>query len=231
MQDVAGQAGAQQALQAEKSAQVQIVSVEKGSKAPDLSGAVMWLSPLSASAEMNRSRFGLENFRLTQKNKSFQPHVLIIPVGATVEFPNEDPFFHNVFSLFNGKRFDLGLYETGAIRHVHFDRPGICYIFCNIHPEMSAVVIVLNTPYFGVSDARGNIGIQDVPPGRYRVVVWQERSDPDELRALSRDVNLTAGENSLGTFSFRESPVTGHKNKYGRDYDTSTPPNSIYVQP
>jgi hypothetical protein len=81
--------------------------------------------------------------RLVQKNKSFEPHILVIPAGSMVEFPNHDPFFHNVFSLFEGKRFDLGLYEAGTSRMVRFDRPGISYIFCNIHPEMSAVIITL----------------------------------------------------------------------------------------
>jgi len=169
--------------------------------------------------------------RLVQKNKSFQPHLLIVPVGSTIEFPNEDPFFHNVFSLFNGKRFDLGLYEAGSTRRVTFDRPGICYIFCNIHPEMSAVIIVMDTPYYGVSDARGLIAIPGVPPGRYNAVVWQERADPDALRGLSREVTITPGAYSLGTLRLREAPLLAHKNKYGADYDTSTPPNSIYVRP
>ena len=87
-----------------------------------------------------------------QKDKTFTPHLLVIPTGSTVDFPNLDPFFHNVFSEFNGKRFDLGLYESGSSRTVHFDHDGVSYIFCNIHPEMSAVIVTLSTPYFGVSD-------------------------------------------------------------------------------
>ena len=85
--------------------------------------------------------------QLVQKDKSFQPSLLVVPAGGQVEFPNHDPFFHNVFSLFDGKRFDLGLYEGGSTQFVRFDKPGISFIFCNIHPQMSAVVIALNTPY------------------------------------------------------------------------------------
>src|SRR5712671_2711819 len=101
--------------------------------------------------------------RLTQKNKSFEPHVLVVPAGAPVEFPNRDPFFHTVFSLFEGKRFDLGLYEAGSTRTVRFDRPGVCYIFCNIHSEMSAVVVAVNSPYFAVSSSSGEFEIPNVP--------------------------------------------------------------------
>src|SRR2546430_5669857 len=112
--------------------------------------------------------------RLVQKNKSFEPHVLVVPVGSLVEFPNRDPFFHNVFSLFEGKRFDLGLYESGTTRSLRFDRPGISYLFCNIHPEMSAVIIALDTPYYASSNAGGQIAIPNVPVGQYMLHVWRE---------------------------------------------------------
>src|SRR5246127_2367910 len=104
----------------------------------------------------------------------FTPHLLVVPMGSQVEFPNQDPFFHNVFSLFNGKRFDLGLYESGTSRAVRFDREGVSYIFCNIHPEMGAVVLALNTPYYAVSGAAGMVTIHNVPPGSYRLHLWSE---------------------------------------------------------
>ena len=88
--------------------------------------------------------------RSLQKNRVFQPHLLIIPVGSVVQFPNADPFFHNVFSLFDGKRFDLGLYEAGSTKSVTFSREGVSYIFCNIHPEMSAVILTLSTSLYSV---------------------------------------------------------------------------------
>src|SRR5215469_4547137 len=104
---------------------------------------------------------------LRQKNKAFEPHLLVVTKGSTVDFPNFDPWFHNVFSLFNGKKFDLGLYEAGSTRAVHFDREGVSYVFCNIHPEMSAVVIVVSTPYYTRVAKDGEFAIAGVPPGHY----------------------------------------------------------------
>src|SRR5579871_6424475 len=129
---------------------------------------VLWLSPLQAGATRPAAAHST-TYRLVQKNKQFSPHLLVVPTGASVEFPNEDPFFHNVFSLFNGKRFDLGLYESGTTRSVRFDREGVSYIFCNIHPEMGAVVLSLSTPYYGISTASGLVVIHNVPPGSYRL--------------------------------------------------------------
>lgn len=171
--------------------------------------------------------------RLVQRNKSFEPRILLIPAGTAVEFPNRDPFFHNVFSLFEGKRFDLGLYEAGGTRFVHFDRPGISYIFCNIHPEMNAVVIAVAAPYYGLSDSAGNVTIRGVPLGRYALHIWNERAEPGVAESATREFNVTPEAASFGTIRLM---VTGgqpvpHKNKYGRDYDPSAPTNPIYHQP
>src|SRR5438045_5108518 len=108
-----------------------------------------------------------QRLTLTQKGKMFEPHLLVVQVGSVVDFPNRDPFFHNVFSLFDGKRFDLGLYEAGSSRDVRFNKPGISYIFCNIHPEMSAVVISLDTPYYALASPEGELVVPHVPPGKY----------------------------------------------------------------
>src|SRR5215472_7706967 len=96
----------------------------------DSNGVVLWLSPLQASAA-GRQQPHPNSYRLIQKGKQFTPHLLVVPTGSSVEFPNLDPFYHNVFSLFNGKRFDLGLYEAGTSKIVRFDREGASYIFCN----------------------------------------------------------------------------------------------------
>jgi len=158
--------------------------------------------------------------RLVQKDKRFDPHLLVVPAGTPVEFPNRDPFFHNVFSLFEGKRFDLGLYEAGTTRVVRFDRPGVSYIFCNIHPEMSAVVVALKTPYYGISDAAGKITMEGVPEGRYSMQVWAESASVDSLKALARQITISSNSHSLGAVRIVEdSPPGPHKNKYGRDYD------------
>ncbi len=137
-----------------------------------------------------------------------------------MDFPNRDPFFHNVFSLFDGKRFDLGLYEAGASNSVRFDRLGVSFLFCNIHPEMSAVVIAVDTPYYGVSDRAGNITISGVPDGTYEVHAWYERSLAEDLRKLTRTVSVSSVRTDLGTISVPENPnfSPAHKNKYGQDY-------------
>lgn len=196
----------------------------------DPSDAVVWLTPLNNSTQ-TQSPLNQHRLQLVQKNKSFSPHILVVPVGAPVEFPNRDPFFHNVFSLFEGKRFDLGLYEAGSTRTVVFDRPGISYIFCNIHAEMSAVVVALRTPYYGISDRKGMITIPDVPPGRYELQVWNERALPEELRTLTRNLEISEASHSLGILQLSEhrSVLQSHKNKYGQDYENPTPNLPGYV--
>jgi plastocyanin len=195
------------------------------------SKAVVWLTPVGETIEPPRQEASRIP-KLVQKNKSFQPSLLVIPVGGKVEFPNHDPFFHNVFSLFEGKRFDLGLYEGGTTRLVQFDKPGISFIFCNIHEQMNAVVIALATPYYAVSDSRGDISIPNVPPGRYQMQVFHSAVAPDALRALSREITVAAGDTSLGTFTLPETDVmVAHKNKYGRDYDRPDPDSPAYARP
>jgi plastocyanin len=189
----------------------------------------MWLTPASPISAVAAPTNGLQ---LVQKNKSFEPHLLVVPVGSVVQFPNRDPFFHNVFSLFEGKRFDLGLYEAGSTRNVHFDKPGVSFIFCNIHSEMSAVVIALSTPYYAVSDAHGRIVIPHVPDGKYHLHIWYETALPEELNALTRDVVISEKTAALGAMSLKlaDLPKT-HANKYGKEYEPPAPGNPAYIQP
>jgi len=158
---------------------------------------------------------------MRQQSKRFIPHVLATEVGTEVDFPNEDPFFHNVFSIFNGKRFDLGLYASGETKPVAFNRPGVSYIFCNIHPQMSAIVLALETPHHAVSDKRGAIVIDGVPEGRYRVEFWHERSTQERLATLTRDVQVGPGGFDLGTVQISEEGYIPrpHRNKHGEEYD------------
>ncbi len=111
---------------------------------------------------------------LNQKNQTFIPRVMAVLVGTTVDFPNNDKIFHNVFSFREGRRFDLGMYPPGASKSVTFDKPGLVKIFCNIHSNMVAFVWVLENPYFAVTDAEGKFTINDVPPGKYQLRVWSE---------------------------------------------------------
>jgi len=200
-----------------------------GRRLKDSSQAVVWLTPVGVAVETPKQTHVPQ---LVQKNKSFHPSLLVIPAGGKVEFPNHDPFFHNVFSLFEGKRFDLGLYESGTTRFVQFDKPGISFIFCNIHAEMSAVVIALATPYYAMSDVRGDVSIPDVPPGRYQLQIFHAGVAPDALRATAREITIAPGQTTLGTFALAESDVTvAHKNKYGRDYDRPDPDAPAYARP
>jgi plastocyanin len=199
----------------------------------DDSKTVVWLTPLSnMPIEAARPQKASEIPKLTQKNKSFQPSLLVIPVGGKVEFPNQDPFFHNVFSLFEGKRFDLGLYESGTTRFVQFDKPGISYIFCNIHAQMSAVIIAVDTPHYAMSDVHGEVVLHEVLPGRYQMHVFHPAVSPEVLRAAEREITVSPGETFLGTISLAESSLeVAHKNKYGRDYDPPDPENPAYARP
>jgi plastocyanin len=226
--------GAQTSTQlVDVSGRVELEDGATNNKIANVSGAVVWLVPAQRAEVPTPPPVGhIDRLRLEQHNKSFEPSLLVVPVGSVVEFPNRDPFFHNVFSLFEGKRFDLGLYEAGTTRNVVFDRPGISYIFCNIHSEMSAVVIALETPYYGVSNPRGEILIPSVPSGRYVMHVWHQSSLPETLNGLTREVTISQPEGSLGII--RVAPTTllqTHKNKYGRDYDPSTPTSPAYQRP
>jgi plastocyanin len=125
---------------------------------------------------------------MDQRNETFIPRLLAVQTGTTVDFPNSDFTYHNVFSLSRARRFDLGRYAAGKSKSVRFDRPGVVRVFCDIHSHMSAFVVVFNHPYFRVTDAEGRFRIDNVPPGTYTVVGWYE----GEARA-QRSVTVTAG--------------------------------------
>jgi plastocyanin len=200
-----------------------------GHRLKDASQVVVWLTPIGTPVDPPKQT---DIPRLVQRDKAFHPSLVVIPVGGKVEFPNEDPFFHNVFSLYDGKRFDLGLYESGSTRFVQFDKPGVSFIFCNIHVEMNAVVIAVNTPYYAISNVRGDLTMPNVPPGRYQVQVFHASVTPEALRELTREVTIAPGETSLGTFNLTETGLElAHKNKYGRDYDRPDPDSPAYARP
>ncbi len=209
-------------------ARVALAGGDEAARERAADNVVVWLTPAAGIAKPVTFRQA-QPPRLVQRNKSFDPHVLVVRVGAVVAFPNHDPFFHNVFSLFEGRRFDLGLYEAGSTREVHFNKPGISYIFCNIHPEMSAVVLALDTPYYAVSDPHGQILIANVPAGKYTVRVWYELALPEALKALTREVTVSENSSTLGVLRLAPGNLpTGHKNLYGRDYDPPTPDSPAY---
>ncbi len=202
---------------------VQVVRAKVGASKGSDANVVVWLVPSDGSKTALHPSTSL---KLVQKDKSFSPHVLIVPVGSSVEFPNQDPFFHNVFSLFNGKRFDLGLYESGSTRYVHFDHEGVSYIFCNIHPEMGAVIVALSTPYYAVSGVDGKVTLRGVPDGDYDLHVWAEAMDEQQLKTLTRRVHVVANSHNLGAIQLTETTQTSaHKNKFGEDYPPTSQPS------
>jgi plastocyanin len=217
------------AQQAIVSARVKLLDSDRSAESLHAKNVVVWLTPVGKQAT---SRLvPNQPLRLVQHNKSFEPHLLIVPVGAVVEFPNRDPFFHNVFSLFDGKKFDLGLYEAGTTRNVSFDRRGISYIFCNIHAEMSAVVIALDTPYYGISNRRGEVEIPAVPAGAYTLHTWAETALPETLNAMTREVKISGSNTSLGVLQFNVGTASAaHKNKFGMDYEPPAPNSPGYSQ-
>jgi plastocyanin len=129
---------------------------------------VVWLDAPNAGAIPARGRVVLD-----QRNLTFSPHVLAVRVGSTVDFPNNDRVFHNVFSFRDGKRFDLGMYPVGVLRRVTFNQVGLSRIFCNIHPNMAAYVMTLDSPYFAVSNDDGTLTIPSVAQGMYRYHAWR----------------------------------------------------------
>jgi len=181
--------------------------------------AVVWLETVAGTRAVHFSSD--RHYTLLQKNRTFIPHLQVVPMGAVVQFPNADPFFHNVFSLFDGKRFDLGLYEAGSSKSVTFSREGVSYIFCDIHPEMSAVVLALSTHLYAVADADDSFVLHDVPAGDYNMHLWVEGVPQPFLDGLTRVVHLQEHTVDLGTLSVPTTPagMKTHQDKFGNAYD------------
>ena len=203
--------------------EVSLITDGSRSRAKDASRIVVWLSPIDTLQPVSTTT-GRAHYRLQQRNKRFEPSLLVVPVGSVVDFPNYDPWFHNVFSLYRGKRFDLGLYQAGAKKSVSFDRTGPSYLFCNIHSEMTGVVLVVDSDFFGITEKNGHYSISGVAPGRYVLHVWYENAAPEFLQALQRQVAIQNDSQTLPTISVKAAKQVPaeHKNKYGQDYDPDT---------
>jgi plastocyanin len=171
--------------------------------------AVVYAEALDAARGPRASRVALQ-----QRHKAFWPRVLGVPVGSTVAFPNSDTIFHNVFSLSGPEPFDLGLYRAGQSKSHTFRRSGTYRVFCNIHPEMTALIVVVPTPYVTTSGTDGRY-VLDLPPGRYRVTALSERAEP-----VSVELTSVAGASVAPELHLDESAwvAVQHKNKYGLDY-------------
>ena len=191
-----------------------VPAVRKGA---DYSGVVVWLEPAGSAAHPTPPA---GHATMDQIGKRFIPHIMAVQLGTKVNFPNNDPIFHNAFSNFSGQVFDFGLYAPGTSREVTFTKPGVVRVFCNIHPAMSAVIVVLRYRWFAVSDQSGSFAIHDVPPGEYRLHVFHERATEDTLLSLDRRIHVGDREVALPPMEISEiGYIEGpHKNKYGVDY-------------
>ena len=172
------------------------------------SQAVVYAEPLDRPAPAAPGKVTFQ-----QKNKTFLPHVAAVPVGSTVAFPNDDAIFHNVFSLSPPQPFDLGLYRAGASKQQVFAKPGVHHVFCNIHPQMSAFLVVAPTPFVTVAAKDGTWRLE-VPPGRYRVTALSERASPVVVEVAVSGAAAVEGL-VLDESAFLATP---HTNKFGKPY-------------
>ncbi len=195
-----------------------IVILEKDNKpSPDLSDAVLYLEAPAAPTVATAGKPVTVEIAIT--DKTYAPHVVVIPVGSTVRFPNHDPFNHNVFSVSEPNTFDLGLYGRGEAKDYTFQHSGLVRVYCNVHPRMVAYVLVMANRYYAQPATDGSFAITDVPAGSYRLHVWHERI-PSEV---VKDVSAAGGaatdlQIALNARGYKWQP---HRNKYGRNYPTN----------
>ncbi len=183
--------------------------VDKGGRrAGDLSDVVVFVEGVRARPRPAR-------VTMTMKGKTFVPRVVVVPVGGAVDFPNEDPIFHNVFSVSGDNRFDLDLYKRPKSGSWTFQHPGVVRVYCNIHPQMSAVVVVRDNPYFAKAAQDGAFSIADVPAGRYTLKAWNERA-----AEVGREIVVPAQGDVEAALTLDASAFkrVAHKNKFGKDY-------------
>jgi plastocyanin len=185
-------------------------NMKKG-QSPVVTETLVWLEP--AAGRVAPKPPG--KFQMTTRGKTLIPHVLVIPVGSTVEFPNDDPISHNLFSLSSASTFDLGLYRRGAGKSQKFTMPGIVNVYCNVHPAMSAVIHVMPTPYYVFADAAGNYAIHDVPAGKYKLVAWNEQGGQTAAMVNVGPAGVANVAVTLDSSNYR---AASHLNKVGKPY-------------
>lgn len=192
-----------------------IVILEKDNKpSPDLGDAVLYLEAPGTAA--NAAKPVIVEIAVT--DKTYAPHVVVVPLGSTVRFPNHDPFNHNVFSVSEPNTFDLGLYGRGEVKSHTFDHSGLVRVYCNVHPRMVAYVLVMENRFYAQPGNDGSFAIDNVPAGRYRLHVWHERI-PSEV---VKDVSAAGAESDLQiALNARGYTWRAHRNKYGRNYPTN----------
>ncbi len=187
-----------------------ITVMEKDDKvAGDLGTAVVWLDAVHAGPMIP------DTIDIITADKEFRPNVAVVPIGSTVRFPNSDPFNHNVFSLTQHASFDMGLYGRGEAKATTFNRPGLVRIYCNVHPKMTATVIVRDNPYFAQPAGDGSFVIEYVPPGSYTLRAWHVRAADysQQVEVSAAGINVVDVKLDASRYRFVQ-----HRNKYGRPY-------------
>jgi plastocyanin len=179
-----------------------------GRKASDLSDVVVYLDDVKVKPKPATAS-------VVMKGKAFRPHVVAVPMGGTVEFPNADPIFHNVFSVSGPNRFDLALYKRPKTGIQTFEHPGVVKVYCNIHPQMSAVVLVLDTPHFTKASSDGTFTVENVPAGKHRLKAWHERAGEAAVEVTVPDTGAANATLRLDATAWKK---VQHKNKFGKDY-------------
>lgn len=186
----------------------------KGGKGPakgsDVRQAVVYFEPASPQS----SRPSETPFEMVTKGKAFAPRVLVVPKGSRVRFPNQDPILHNVFSVSSPNQFDLGLYKQGPGKEKRFEEPGLVRVFCNVHHDMVAYVLVLDTPHYVSPNAQGEFVLTGLPRGPGKLTVWHEQADPWTVEV---DPAKSAGQ-VMARVEIVRPRIPAHLNKLGQSY-------------
>ncbi len=186
-----------------------VALLEKGGRpGDDAGGTVVFLEGGTAKANPVRAS-------IRMKGKAFVPHQVAVPVGSTVDFPNEDAIFHNVFSVSGSNRFDLDLYRRPKKGSATFTHPGLVRVYCNIHPQMNATIMVVDSAHYAATLMNGAFTISGVPAGKYRLVAWNERAPEQAVEVTIPESGSVRADLTLDASGYKRA---AHKNKYGKDY-------------
>jgi plastocyanin len=192
-----------------------VVLVKDGKDLADASNSVVWIEGARASSGTKASTGEMKS-----ASKRFQPRVIVVSKNATVQFPNADPIYHNVFSVSGANRFDLGLYRSGASKPKTFEEPGLVRVYCNIHPQMVGFVVVVDSDFAAVTGTDGSFRIDSVPDGARTLKAWNEQASAE----ISLPIAVKTGEPPatlrIDVSGYRPEE---HKNKYGKDYKPPPP--------
>jgi len=190
----------------------------KRGQAPLPGETLIWLQPVKVE---HLPKVPAATLQVATRSKTLVPHVLVVPVGSTVKFPNEDFVTHNIFSVSPNNKFDLGLYRRGTGKSNKFTTAGIVNVYCNVHPQMSAVLQVVDSPYYTQADEKGEYSLLDVVPGKYRLVAWNETGGSARSEIEVDSAGKVKGMTNL-LLDSRTDRSASHLNKYGQPYSTGS---------